>query len=553
MAQPLQQQQELDPLPSLAPNSLTDSYAVWEAELPSSDRDRDFILHGVQCGFDITDSEVPADFNTHCANYKSTSVNFAKVEAQILSELSTGNYQLCSQKPQIVSSLGAIPKSNGSIRLIHDLSRPVGGVNAYAQNCSCHYSTIDDATSLIPPGGWLAKVDLKAAYRSVPISPASYSLTGLSWKFSKLAETSYIRDLKLPFGSGLACRIFQCLSDAVAGMMRRRGLSVISYLDDFLVVGDSFHSCWYAFDTLCTLLQSLGFNINWDKVIPPCQSLPFLGVHLNTITRRMSLPFDKLQELRALIKRWIKKKSFTKRELQQIIGKLNWAAKVVKGGRVFLRRLIDQMTMLRRPHHHTRLSSAARADLEWWNYGLTIFHGHASFTCDALPPTGNFTTDACLVGGGAYYAGDWFYCHWQTDCPSMADAHINCLETQTILMAAYRWAHLWSGCHLRVSCDNTTSVAAINKGTSKSPVIMACLRQLFWLSVKFDFKITAHYLPGSKNHLADTISRLHELYHASLFFTSICDADMFVNTFGHMSQSTFLCLQSQLSLQTLKP
>ena len=39
-------------------------------------------------------------------------------------ELSNNNYVINGVKPTIVTSLGAIPKSNSKVRLIHDASRP---------------------------------------------------------------------------------------------------------------------------------------------------------------------------------------------------------------------------------------------------------------------------------------------------------------------------------------------------------------------------------------------------------------------------------------------
>ena len=40
--------------------------------------------------------------------------------------------------------------------------------------------------------------------------------------------------------------------------------------------------------------------------------------------------------------------------------------------------------------------------------------------------------------------------------------------------------------------------------------MMPFLRELFWLSAIYNFKITAKFVPGKLNILADTISRLHE-------------------------------------------
>ena len=51
-----------------------------------------------------------------------------KVEKQINVEISEGNYIRTKVKPKIISSIGAVPKTNSSdITIIHDCTRPLGG------------------------------------------------------------------------------------------------------------------------------------------------------------------------------------------------------------------------------------------------------------------------------------------------------------------------------------------------------------------------------------------------------------------------------------------
>ena len=51
------------------------------------------------------------------------------------------------------------------------------------------------------PGGWFAKVDLRHAYRSVPISRSNYMATALKWKFDGFSDYVYMYDAMLPFGA----------------------------------------------------------------------------------------------------------------------------------------------------------------------------------------------------------------------------------------------------------------------------------------------------------------------------------------------------------------
>ena len=139
---------------------------------------KDFLLEGIEFGFDILEGQCP-DFDADMHNYKSATVDHkVKVEAQIHDEISQGNYVRVTKAPRVVSSIGAIPKSNGKVRLIHDLSRPGGGVNMFVKDSSVSYLTVDYATSLMKPGCFCAKVDLKSAYRSIPINPSNYKYMG---------------------------------------------------------------------------------------------------------------------------------------------------------------------------------------------------------------------------------------------------------------------------------------------------------------------------------------------------------------------------------------
>ena len=145
------------------------------------------------------------------ANYKSTFLPEAicSVEKQIKLEMELGIYVICENIPYIISSMGAIPKADSRVRLIHDLSQPDGGPNKLAVDTSVTYATIDDAVQLIVPGTFLGKLDLSSAYRSVPIHPSCYALTGLQWTFVDDLQPTYFYDARLPFGAIKHVRFFK--------------------------------------------------------------------------------------------------------------------------------------------------------------------------------------------------------------------------------------------------------------------------------------------------------------------------------------------------------
>jgi hypothetical protein len=244
--------------------SVTGSLDVWETELVE-DFDKNFLLDGIRSGFSIVDSNASGNA-TYRRNYKSTQLgNKMKVEKLLLEEIEAVHYIISEAKPLKVSALGAVPKDLSDIRVIHDLSRPDGGVNAFAVNTSVAYVTLDKAVERIPPSAFLAKLDLKAAYRSIPIKKECFDLTGIQWKFSGHSKPTFIFDARLPFGAAMSCAIFQRVTDSIARMMERRGFTVIPYLDDMLCVSDSENSCKLCLDELVLLVESLGLHVNWKK------------------------------------------------------------------------------------------------------------------------------------------------------------------------------------------------------------------------------------------------------------------------------------------------
>ena len=108
---------------------------------------------------------------------------------------------------------------------------------AYKNNTSIYvaHSTLEDAAYLVNYLGTnvlLAKVDIKEAYRTIPIHPAERSFLGLYWK-----RQMYV-DCQLPFGLASTPAIFSAVGKALQWLLHQRGIqAVVHCLDDFLFIG----------------------------------------------------------------------------------------------------------------------------------------------------------------------------------------------------------------------------------------------------------------------------------------------------------------------------
>ena len=100
-----------------------------------------------------------------------------------------------------------------------------------------------------------------------------------------------------------------------------------------------------------------------------------MGIDIDTILRRLTLPETKMAEIHDVLQLCHGKNKLTKRELQSIIGRLNFACCVIYGGRTFLRRIIDLCNTLVEPNHWIKLNNRVKADLYRWINYMEIFNG----------------------------------------------------------------------------------------------------------------------------------------------------------------------------------
>ena len=190
-------------------------------------------------------------------------------------------------------------------------------------------------------GALLAKVDIAAAYRNIPVHPDDRWLLSMKW------EDNVFIDTALPFGLRSAPIIFTAVADAAEWILRQHGVHwVMHYLIDFLLIGvPSSQECEAALYTLCQLFHYLGLPIAPEKVAGPSTLLDFLCLDLDMLAMELRLSYEKLSDLHVLIWSWLLKRSCRKRELESLIGSLSHACKIVQCGKTFLRRLFELLSV----------------------------------------------------------------------------------------------------------------------------------------------------------------------------------------------------------------
>ena len=441
-------------------------------------------------------------------NHQSVIANPETVSAYISDEVAQHKLRVASG-PVHTSPIGLIPKANqpGKFRLICDLSSPQGtSVNDGISHdlCSLQYARIDDAVALVKMlgvGTMIAKLDLKSAYRMVPVHQLDQRYLGISWQDTTFCDTA------LPFGLRSAPLIFTAVADSLAWAMLCNGVQyVIHYLDDFFFAGPpGSDMCAVALEVAVPLCSKLGLPVAPHKVEGPATVLTFLGIEIDTQKQELRLPQEKLIRLRGILRDWYGRKCPTKRQLQSLVGHLSHAASVVKPGRTFMRHLINTMSIPKRGDHKVRLNAQCRADIQWWATFLDRWNGISFFGQSQGDVT--VVSDASGAWGcGAFIplSGAWFQFQWP---PSWEKVSIAAKELFPILVSAALWGRYWSGKSVLFVADNLSVIQVLTSRRASDTRLMHLLRCLFFLEAHFGFDHAARHIKGKDNVAADALSR----------------------------------------------
>jgi putative aminopeptidase FrvX len=83
-------------------------------------------------------------------------------------------------------------------------------------------------------------------------------------------------------------------------------------------------------------------------------------------------------------------------------------------------------------------------------------------------------------------------------------------------MAAATWGDQWRGKRIRFFNDCEPIVHAVTKGTSRSPLLMTLIRQLFFVAAEHEFEFRVEHIRGVTNNAADALSRLDQVRFRSI-------------------------------------
>ena len=202
--------------------------------------------------------------------------------------------------------LGVVFKKGGTKpRLIHNLSWPRNGnsVNAHISQFDVKLDAFDRAVTMLTLLGsntYMAKLDIEAAYRCIPIAPTDWPLLGLKWR------DGYYFDSVMQFGTASATAIFEWFSSAAELMATKLLLiqHIVHYIDDFMLLAKTKRTCEMQLDALLKLFKLLGLPVAPHKIERASQVMLLLGILFNSVTMTISLSQDRVQAILELLRSW---------------------------------------------------------------------------------------------------------------------------------------------------------------------------------------------------------------------------------------------------------
>ena len=432
---------------------------------------------------------------------------------------------------QVLSKIFLIPKPDGSFRTIFDM-KPLNEVICYV-----HFKmdTLQTALSLMRKDWFMASVDLKDAYFSLPVAD----------EFRKYLRFQYGSDIyqfrAMPQGLCSAPRIFTKIMKPVMAVLRKQGVVAMNYLDDLFITAPSVEECLKAIEDTMSLLRKLGFLLNLEKShLTPTKALVFLGYCLHSDTMTVTLPQDKVEKIQQACSSLLTSSTTTAQQVAQTVGLMIAYSNASDHGLLHYRHLESQKTQALQDYPgdysaQLTLSDESKQELQWWldnaslTY-LTILHGNASYVIHS---------DASQSGWGAFCvtakkrtSGSWSEIEktWS----------INAKELKAALLGLRALGPHLSNTHVQLRSDNTTTVAYINNmGGSRAPLCDSIARELWAWAVERSLWLSSTHIPGRLNIEADAESRLKkddkewelndEVFNSLVQLWGVPDIDLFAS------------------------
>ena len=400
--------------------------------------------------------------------------------------------------PGFYSRLFLVEKVTCGWRPVIDLSH----LNDFVQLTPFKMETVASVLLSVRERDFLASLDLKDAYFLIPIHGSSRKLLRF------MSEGTVYQFKALCFGLSTAPQVFTRVFAAVSAWAHSRGIRLLRYLDDWLVLASSEKKARQSVQELLSICHTLGIVINKKKSdLVPSQAAKYLGMTIDTGAGKVFPSLARVEKFLSVAERFCAMQSPPAQLWQVILGHLASLERLVPHGRLRMRSLQWHLKTQWSPESDppslpVALPEESRRDLSWWMVKDHLLTG-VRFGTPA--PDLHLYSDASSSGWGAHLLDQNVSGVWSDQEKLL---HINLLEMKALFRGLQAFREDVIGHHVTAMCDSSTVVAYVNKqgGTVSRALCLLTSRLLRWTK-SFDVHLDARYLSGENNVLADVLSR----------------------------------------------
>ena len=403
----------------------------------------------------FTDSPPPlARTPVSSPTYRADSPRAEALRQEVEAMLAKGALEIARDLgPGFYSRLFLVEKATGGSRPVIDLSH----LKDFVQLTSFNMETVASVLLSVREGDFLASLDLKDAYFQIPIHGSSRKLLRF------MSEGTVYQFKALCFGLSTAPQVFTRVFAAVSAWAHSRGIRLLCYLDDWLVLSSSEKKAKQSIRELLLLCHTLGIVINKKKSdLVPSQSAKYLGMTIDTSAGKVFPSLARVEKFLAVAERFCSMQSPPAQLWQVILGHLASLERLVPHGRLRMRSLQWHLKTQWSPESDppllpVALPEEARRDLSWW---MVKDHLLTGVRFEAPASDLHLYSDASSSGWGAHLLDQNVSGVWSDQEKLL---HINLLEMKSVFLGLQAFQEDVSGHHVTAMCDNSTVVAYVNK------------------------------------------------------------------------------------------
>ena len=447
----------------------------------------------------------------------------------------------CVPKEAKISGIMTKTKPNGSVRVILNLSAPIGkSVNEGIDNAKFP-ATMSSTTRwlrVLAKAGVnsnMVKIDWSAAYKQIAVHCEDVNLQWFQWL------DKYFCELSLIFGSVSSVGIFDRTAKVVLSIVIFRSKfppSLTSqHLDDCCAAAPANDTSIYRFDNeYKSVAEELGITLasrdDPEKSFAPTKEGCVYGIYYNTVTQTWWVSEERIARIQHQIKELLDVTELEQQKVWSLAGRIIHLKDLIIGGRFHVGHLLKANSVYTDKEHSNEMveiNGWLKREMWWWFTMLVMCARRTQYPDpDRILPCWSLIGYTDAAGGtsltigsgcGAVLQDWWIYIPWSefinrggmTSSGRQVARKLSALELVAPLALLCGAPDKVRGKPLKIMVDNIGSVCIWRKGYSTSCELSSTLvRAIFQVSTALDcdidiVKVTRCSDTGSE--MADALSK----------------------------------------------